>query len=155
MNQQIHPTAVAGACRFCRCTETTPCEGGCAWSDESQTLCTACECVLVVAELFASLPYRLRRETPPPFAAQPVDIQTLQVMTLRHAFDDVRQDTMANIGDEEIIAQRELVRLAVALQERYPQRVRELLESQSSIVDVVLALLGEHATTDRRGVLAG
>jgi hypothetical protein len=32
-----------GVCRECGCTETTPCEGGCAWTDKTKTLCTACK----------------------------------------------------------------------------------------------------------------
>jgi len=32
-----------GVCRKCGCTETTPCPGGCAWADETKTLCTTCE----------------------------------------------------------------------------------------------------------------
>ena len=32
-----------GVCRECGCTETTPCEGGCAWMDKTKTLCTACQ----------------------------------------------------------------------------------------------------------------
>jgi hypothetical protein len=32
-----------GVCRECGCTETTPCEGGCAWTDKTKTLCTACQ----------------------------------------------------------------------------------------------------------------
>lgn len=31
-----------GRCRWCQCTETTPCEDGCAWANRQQTLCTAC-----------------------------------------------------------------------------------------------------------------
>ena len=31
-----------GVCRVCGCTETTPCPGGCAWTDKTETLCTAC-----------------------------------------------------------------------------------------------------------------
>jgi hypothetical protein len=31
-----------GVCRWCGCTETTPCEHGCAWANRQQTLCTAC-----------------------------------------------------------------------------------------------------------------
>jgi hypothetical protein len=31
-----------GRCRFCRCTHSTPCGGGCAWVDRTQTLCTSC-----------------------------------------------------------------------------------------------------------------
>jgi hypothetical protein len=31
-----------GVCRKCGCTDARACEGGCAWADETQTLCTRC-----------------------------------------------------------------------------------------------------------------
>lgn len=31
-----------GTCRWCGCTHSTPCEGGCGWANRAQTLCTAC-----------------------------------------------------------------------------------------------------------------
>lgn len=34
--------ATPGTCKVCGCTETTPCEDGCAWADSSRTVCTAC-----------------------------------------------------------------------------------------------------------------
>lgn len=34
-----------GRCRFCGCAYRTPCPGGCAWTDDSMTLCTACRVV--------------------------------------------------------------------------------------------------------------
>ncbi len=33
---------VRGRCRVCGCTWTTPCPGGCAWGDTSETICTEC-----------------------------------------------------------------------------------------------------------------
>lgn len=33
----------SGVCQECGCTETTPCEGGCAWTDKTKTICTACQ----------------------------------------------------------------------------------------------------------------
>lgn len=33
---------VAGVCRVCGCTDSTPCEGGCRWVDQSLTLCSQC-----------------------------------------------------------------------------------------------------------------
>jgi ParB/RepB/Spo0J family partition protein len=37
------PAAPAkGVCRECKCTNSTSCKGGCAWVDDSETLCTAC-----------------------------------------------------------------------------------------------------------------
>ncbi len=32
----------SGVCRVCGCTDDTPCEGGCAWTDKTKTLCTVC-----------------------------------------------------------------------------------------------------------------
>ena len=34
-----------GVCRICGCTWTTPCEGGCSWIDETETLCTSASCL--------------------------------------------------------------------------------------------------------------
>lgn len=31
-----------GRCRWCGCTYDRPCHVGCAWTDRTQTLCTAC-----------------------------------------------------------------------------------------------------------------
>ena len=31
-----------GVCRICGCTYFTPCEGGCSWADDTNTLCTSC-----------------------------------------------------------------------------------------------------------------
>jgi hypothetical protein len=33
----------SGVCRICGCTEEKPCEGGCAWTDKTKTICTACQ----------------------------------------------------------------------------------------------------------------
>lgn len=33
---------VRGQCRECGCTDTRACEGGCAWADDSHTLCSRC-----------------------------------------------------------------------------------------------------------------
>ena len=40
----------AGICRYCSCSETAACWGGCAWTDETQTLCTSCRRAEVLAE---------------------------------------------------------------------------------------------------------
>lgn len=33
----------SGVCRVCGCTEEKPCEGSCAWTDKTKTICTACQ----------------------------------------------------------------------------------------------------------------
>jgi ParB family chromosome partitioning protein len=40
--QKRSSPAAAGTCTSCGCTEDEACAGGCAWTDETQTLCTAC-----------------------------------------------------------------------------------------------------------------
>jgi hypothetical protein len=36
------PSRGKGFCRYCNCAFDTPCDGGCAWVDEEETICTAC-----------------------------------------------------------------------------------------------------------------
>jgi hypothetical protein len=36
--------AKPGTCRFCGCTDDKACEGGCAWIDETRTVCSSDEC---------------------------------------------------------------------------------------------------------------
>jgi ParB/RepB/Spo0J family partition protein len=40
---EVQTSAQPGACRECGCTEDDACEGGCAWADETKTLCTSCD----------------------------------------------------------------------------------------------------------------
>ena len=35
--------AEAGTCRYCGCTEEHACPDGCAWADDTLTICTTCE----------------------------------------------------------------------------------------------------------------
>lgn len=42
-SESVEPGLRKGVCRVCGCTESTPCPEGCAWMDESKTLCTACD----------------------------------------------------------------------------------------------------------------
>lgn len=59
-----------GVCRVCGCTEATPCPGGCAWTDETQTLCTKCG---------------VKAEAPPP-PAPPVQFLTDEPVMVRGKF---------------------------------------------------------------------
>jgi hypothetical protein len=33
---------IPGTCKICGCTDLTACPDGCAWTDDTRTLCTAC-----------------------------------------------------------------------------------------------------------------
>jgi len=40
----VNPALVkSGTCRLCGCTEEKFCPGGCAWTDKTKTICTACQ----------------------------------------------------------------------------------------------------------------
>lgn len=47
---ECYAAALRGTCRRCHCVNVDPCPQGCAWADETRTLCTAC---LTPAELGA------------------------------------------------------------------------------------------------------
>ena len=40
---RVRRAGVYGVCRKCGCTDERACPQGCAWTDETHTLCTACE----------------------------------------------------------------------------------------------------------------
>jgi hypothetical protein len=52
-----------GVCRGCGCTEARACVGGCAWADDSQTLCTTCQPWTVQRANLTLLESRDRRPT--------------------------------------------------------------------------------------------
>lgn len=49
-----------GICRVCRCTELSPCEDGCAWTDQTETLCSLC--ALAQEEILDILTQKSRTE---------------------------------------------------------------------------------------------
>ena len=44
-----------GTCKFCGCTDAQACAGGCAWIDESRTICTRCDSAESVALAYTAL----------------------------------------------------------------------------------------------------
>jgi hypothetical protein len=47
----------AGKCRACGCTQKRGCPGGCLWSDQTRTHCTACFCPLCGRKWLSSSNY--------------------------------------------------------------------------------------------------
>jgi hypothetical protein len=41
-NLTIRVSLTPGICRWCRCTDDTPCANGCHWVERTQTLCSEC-----------------------------------------------------------------------------------------------------------------
>ena len=44
---------MTGTCKYCGCTEAQACQGGCAWIDDEQTICSACVRQIAQEELVA------------------------------------------------------------------------------------------------------
>jgi hypothetical protein len=38
----IRVSLTPGSCRWCQCTDDTPCANGCSWVERTQTLCSEC-----------------------------------------------------------------------------------------------------------------
>lgn len=68
-----------GTCKHCGCTEQCACDNGCAWVDESQTLCTACLHLASDEELLAGTlsDHRRSREAEIPLALSTVELTAL------------------------------------------------------------------------------
>jgi hypothetical protein len=45
MGYEELPSPPSGVCRFCGCTERRPCDGGCAWADPDDTICSSMACL--------------------------------------------------------------------------------------------------------------
>lgn len=132
-----------GTCMFCSCTDRKPCEGGCNWANTQRTVCSSCEYAKTVAELFAGVSAQAQRALPPKFDQLPLEERQAHVMITRHILDNIHRITEEAFEEDQVIASAELVRLATTLRQRYPEQVDRALETETSIVDVVLTLLGE------------
>ena len=68
-----------GTCKHCGCTEQRACGGGCAWVDESRTLCSACLHLASDEELLAGTlsDHRRSREAEIPLALSTVELTAL------------------------------------------------------------------------------
>lgn len=51
MTLSLVPAPAPSSCQVCGCTEARGCPSGCAWADDSQTMCTACASVACHAGL--------------------------------------------------------------------------------------------------------
>ncbi len=130
-----------GTCSICGCTDRASCAAGCAWVDEACTLCSQCDRAIAIAKLFA--------DVPPLWGDRPFADRQARVMITRNILDNLTRVLEEALVEEEAAASAELTRLALALRERYPDQVDRAIETETSIVDIVLTLLG-----DKRIVLA-
>jgi hypothetical protein len=139
--------AVMKTCIYCGCSEAEACEGGCAWADETQTVCSICaSAAQTAAELVKILGVVLTKHVGATVAFAEWDQfateqQRLLVMTCRATVDAIRDGLLQALGEDAVEAQMEVAVLARFLLARCPE---ELQEENEGLSDVVIRLLEPH-----------
>jgi hypothetical protein len=136
---------VAGSCRFCGCTEEAACPGGCAWTDDSQTLCSQCLTVVDVAIAFVDAlgvvmtgPQALTRRRESAWAALSIEAQRQLVSALSTHLEDVYDEIAQSIMDEAFLDSRTILEF---LQARCPE---QLDHDKEPLGQLVVRLLEPH-----------
>lgn len=135
---------VAGVCRFCRCEELKPCDGGCAWTDETQTLCTTCLNAVAVLQvivqalgIFAAKPKHGIHISKARWDALELQEQRGLVMQFRLWIDQVQDHLAAEMGETAQANAEEMDAIASFLLEQEVQ-----VEAEETLSAVVIRLLG-------------
>lgn len=98
----------SGVCRYCCCEDHTPCLFGCAWTDDTRTLCTACRSAEVLAEVCLRVQAAAVRQTFPPiglvtsaWSGLVFEQRQILVMAMRMVREEIaRQVLEAQLGQE-------------------------------------------------------
>lgn len=138
----------SGSCRFCSCTETKPCEGGCAWTDDTRSLCTTClGAVAILIEMVkalsivASSPKAGLHQAVGSWHGLPLEQQRILVKTMRYWLDGVEKQVVAELGERARDNGEELDAIAGFILERDPEL---LASSEMPLAGVVIKLLEPH-----------
>lgn len=142
-------TLDAGVCRFCGCMEHTPCDGGCAWTDDSRTLCTTClgaaaigiELVKAVG-VAAAIPTHGLHVAVGDWDALDLDRQRTIVMTIRTWLTAVELQIAGEFDERAIANGEELDALAAFLLEKCPEELSRVPDAP--LAAVVIRLLEPH-----------
>lgn len=143
MSATATETPVAGVCRCCECSEADPCDEGCSWFDDSQTLCSEC----ALADGFAGVQLAARRQFEE-IAKQTAALGTPErwrqvlAMTSRAFLERYREQIAESLGANA---------LADYLEDEYPEAVEASAEDDTPC-SVALRLLKDQR--ERRIVLA-
>jgi len=137
----------AGTCKFCLCTERRPCDGGCAWVNPDQDICTQCQAAVDIATelvqilgVVAANPKAGLRLATPRWEALTLDQQRVLVMTCRATVDGIRQALVEAMSADAVEAAIEINTITGFLLEKCGDQVGE----DDSVSDVVLRLLSPH-----------
>ena len=145
---------IAGTCQYCGCTEEAGCTVGCAWTDDTQTLCTACLSAEQLAEMFVRILTDAKKSARPPiqlvtaaWSALTFEQKQLLVMTVRAITEQITRHVATDLLND---SREDLLELdAIA---SFLLGAGELKENESISV-TVQRLLAPHV--GRRVVLAG
>jgi len=136
-----------GTCRFCGCQEADPCEGGCAWTDETRTLCTACVPAEAFIRDFIPILGAVERNAKAPvrvvidrWDALTLKSQRVLVMVTRAMMDVLRDALLDDITDETIRAGAELNAISGYLMEH----CRDEMRPGDTLSGLVIRLLEPH-----------
>jgi hypothetical protein len=138
-------TVVAGICCYCGCSETNPCMYGCAWTDDTRTLCSACSdardtarVLVEAAGVAIQLPLKLVTTS---FDALPLERQAALVKVARELVDGMRDGIALAMNEEAVAAVRDLDRLTGFVLEHVPEAE---IGAEDTAVDVAIRLLQPH-----------
>lgn len=136
-----------GSCRFCQCTETAACEGGCSWADDARTVCSQCASAAAIADTFllalARVPVAEGHVPVARFSSFSVETQTALVTTCREvsaSWVTATADALSDDAQDALAAAAELDRIALYL----ATRARHELRDRESISGMVMRLLEPH-----------
>lgn len=146
---------IAGTCKFCGCQENAPCEFGCGWADDDQTLCTQCEYSATVARELVKIlgiintPKAALRISTARFELLDHESQRVLVMTIRATVEGIRTSVAEVLTTDAVEAVVEMNAIAGAVLEFCPTELGE----DDQLSDVVRRVLERHA--EKRIHLAG
>lgn len=136
-----------GTCRYCACQDATPCEGGCAWADADETLCSVCaEAARITSELVqilgivATNPKAAIRLSAARWELLSLEQQRVLVMTCRATIEGIRLALIDALGEEAVAAGVELNIISGFLLEKFQEQVTE----DDTTSSAVLRLLEPH-----------
>lgn len=133
-----------GICQFCGCREHAACEGGCAWANAEETICTRCAAAVDIASelvtilgVIAAAPKSGMRLATARWELLPLEQRRTLVQTVRATVEGIQQALHEALEADVQEAIVELNAISGFLLERCPDRVGD----EDTTSDVVIRLL--------------
>lgn len=147
---------MAGTCRFCTCTDTDGCAGGCNWADAEHTVCSLCLAAGEIAELVWTVVVAVGPRARPPIPLAPIpwealafEQQQLLVMGCRRTVEGFRDTLRDELADDAFAVATDFGVIGNFLEQHFPEALTDEAEPLSAIL---IRLLTTHV--EKRIVLA-